>query len=99
LLSGNTVRPVLWVESPGFFSSLVVWAVAMLAKMTRQNATKEVRMVNPLCSRIIDPPGRLDQGTRQFGCRIDIEQYSERSLNAARKDGNAAWLVMREATN
>jgi hypothetical protein len=31
--------------------------------------------------------GRLDQDTHQLGCHIDIEQFSERSLIAARADG------------
>src|SRR3954453_22208741 len=55
LLSGNTVRPVLQGESPGFLSSFFVWAVTLVAQMTRQNAERKTRMINlSIGSRIIN---------------------------------------------
>ena len=47
LSSGNTVRPVLYGESPGFLSSLWVWAVAIVVQITRQDAAMARRMLNP----------------------------------------------------
>jgi hypothetical protein len=56
-LSGNTVRPVLQGESPGFLSSFQGWAAAVEMQMPRHSAVRAKRIFHPRMSFSIELGG------------------------------------------
>jgi hypothetical protein len=97
LLSGNTVRPVLWGESPGLLSSFFVWAVTLVAQMTRQSVERDTHTVNlRMGSLFMNIP-------LKNGCRtLPSAGFAISDLSRQRwfdPDGYGEFFLQRQASN